>query len=96
LTAPVEVLFVTTRATELPAALERVPPALLTASTSPYAQAEVCAAALTLRLGASFCHSPGELSATISRVGRVRRILRRGYLWLLRSGPRFTATMRWR
>jgi 2-dehydropantoate 2-reductase len=58
LTAPVEMLFVTTRATGLPAALERVPPALLTASISPYAQAEVCAAALTLRLGASFCHSP--------------------------------------
>ena len=33
LTAPVEVLFVTTRATDLPAALERIPPALLTAST---------------------------------------------------------------
>ena len=33
LTAPVEVLFVTTRAIDLPAALERVPPALLAAST---------------------------------------------------------------
>jgi 2-dehydropantoate 2-reductase len=73
LTAPVEVLFVTTRATDLPAALERVPPALLTASISPYAQAEVCAAALTLRMGAAFAirpasfQSPCELSATISR-----------------------------
>ena len=59
MTAPVEVLFVTTRATNLPAALERVPPASLTASISPYAQADVCAATLTLRLRASFCHSPG-------------------------------------
>jgi 2-dehydropantoate 2-reductase len=33
LTAPVEVLFVTTKATDLPAALERTPPALLSGST---------------------------------------------------------------
>jgi hypothetical protein len=33
LTAPVAVLFVTTTATDLPGALERVPPALLAAST---------------------------------------------------------------
>jgi 2-dehydropantoate 2-reductase len=33
LTAPVEVLLVTTKATDLPAALERTPPALLATST---------------------------------------------------------------
>lgn len=69
MTAPGEVPFVTTRATDLPAALEGVPSELLTASISPYAQAEVCAAALTLRLGASFCHSPRELPVTPGAVG---------------------------
>jgi hypothetical protein len=54
--AAVEVLFVHER-DRPPGRPERVPPALLTASISRYAQVEVCAAALPLRLGASFRHS---------------------------------------
>jgi uncharacterized membrane protein len=91
LTAPVEVPFVATRATELPAALECVPPALLTASISPYAQAEACAVALTVPLGASFATRPArrqsslEMSATISLKWEGCRVVRRGYPWLLPS-----------
>jgi hypothetical protein len=38
-------------------------------ASRPTAQAEVCAAALTLRLGASICHSPRELPVAPRAVG---------------------------
>jgi hypothetical protein len=75
---------------------ERVPPALPTASISPYAQAEACAAALTLRLGAHFathpasCQSPASCRQRFLEAGRLAAFSVVVHLRLLRSGPRFT------